>query len=333
MASCSGDSKEEEGEKTNPFQLEEGADILPVSVKRLDLDIAGYVDADSTVRQQIINDNYEDLWYYGQMADNVDSVDNYVMLTWSSSPVTTQFVPEIKQVFPTVANEEKALGRILLTARKNNIELPVTRFVAVAWGDSRSVILADTIETAFVALNHYLGADSPAYEGWPDYKKKLKKREMLPVDVSEALVASAIPYKTEGENTVLSRLLYEGSLAVAKEAMVPSAPLSDILGFTPAELADIKKNESVMWKRLVADNKLYSTDAELISNLFDLRPTSSVISPDAPGRAVRYIGYRIVRAYLAKNPDATLAFILSPAFYDNGRTVLQKANYSPETAH
>ena len=194
-------------------------------------------------------------------------------------------------------------------------------------------MIPDSVPTAFVALNHYLGSDSPAYEGWPEYKKKLKNRRMIPVDMAEALTATAYPYEAEGENTVLSRLLYEGSLAVAKEAMVPSAPLSDILGFTPAEMADIKKNESVMWKRLVADNKLYSTDAELISNLFDLRPTSSVISPDAPGRAVRYIGYRIVRAYLAENPDATLAFILSPAFYDNGRTVLQKANYSPETAH
>ena len=107
MASCSGDGKEEEGEKPNPFQLEEGAEVSPVSVKRLDLDIAGYVDADSTVRQQIISDNYEDLWYYGQFADNVDTVDNVVMLTWSASPVITDFAPDVKKRFPTSQLKKK----------------------------------------------------------------------------------------------------------------------------------------------------------------------------------------------------------------------------------
>ncbi len=312
-----------------PFALDEGAEVTPAPIQRLDLDIEGYVNLDSAARVDMMAANKEVLTGFGLFVDGTDRVDNTSLSLWSTWPATVMFMPQVKAVFPDLNAQEAAFGRILATARANNLELPADRFVAVTWGDPRSIMIMDTISTAYVALNHYLGPLNEAYNGWPEYKRSLKTPNMIPVDMAEALVSTAYPYTPGERPDVLSRLLYEGALAVAKQAMVPDASTASVLGFLPETYAKVVDNEAFMWKQLVADNKLYSTDTDVISNLFDFRPNSSLISPDAPGRAVRYTGYRIVSDYLAANPDATLLDILSPAFYTNGTTILKQTAYSP----
>lgn len=315
---------------TKPFALDADADIIPAPIQRLDLGIENYITLDSAARVDFMAANKDVLTGFGLFVDGSDRVDNTSLSLWSTWPATVMFMPQVKSVFPDLKAQEAAFGRILATAEANDLDLPADRFVAVTWGDPRSIMIMDTISTAYIALNHYLGPLNEAYNGWPEYRRSLKTPNMIPVDMAEALVSTAMPYDAEGsEATVLSRLLYEGALSVAKQAMVPTASTAEVLGFLPATYAKVVENEAFMWKQLVADNKLYSTDADIISNLFDLRPSSSLISPDAPGRAVRYIGYRIVSDYLDKHPETTLAQILAPDFYTNGTAILKDTAYSP----
>lgn len=311
-----------------PFALPGGTEVQPAEVVRIDEMIAGYGDMDSASRAGLIASNYEMLLTYGRIADDVDTVDNVTMLSWSGSRVSEMFEPLVRKAFPSIEPVETAFGRILETARANDLELPADRFAATVWGRHKSIIINDSISTAFIALNHYLGADSPAYEGLPAYLRDLKTPAFVPVDMAEALVGTAYPYESE-QGTVLSRMLYEGALAVAKRAMVPEASSAEILGLSEADYARIAENEGFMWKQLTGDGKIYSADASVHANLFDLRPVSSFISPDAPGRAVRFAGYRIVSEYLARNPQATLRYILSPEFYSDGIDALRLSGYNP----
>ena len=55
---------------------------------------------------------------------------------------------------------------------------------------------------------------------------------------------------------------------------------------------------------------------------------SAPISPDAPGRAAVYIGYRIVCAYMSAHPATSLRTLLTPAFYASP-SLLRRAAYQP----
>lgn len=311
------------------FETQSDLTVEPVKIQRLDKDIEGYIRLDSAKRRNFIDSNRDVLLGFGQFVDEIDTVTNQVVAMWSTWPATFAFMPEVNRIYKNMEPEEKALARIMETSRQNDIQLPAKRFVTVTWGRPQSIMILDSAQTVYIALNHYLGPKNNAYKGWPAYKTNLKIREMIPVDVAEALIATARPYEPKENATVLSRLLYEGSVAVAKEAFVPDAPLNLILGFTDQQLKSIQDNEAFMWRQLADENKIYSTDEELKSNLFDLRPTSSRISNDAPGRAVRYIGYRIVREYLKRHPEKTLNDLLSPDFYDNSQAVLKESGYKP----
>lgn len=310
-----------------PFVAADSDNIAPIHIMRLDKDIETYSICGKDGRDSIIANDYAQLQGYALVVEGSDSIDERRMMFWSTWPATTMFMPEVNRLYDNLVPEEQAIGLILETARLNDLSLPADKFVAVTWGDSHSIIIMEDKETAYIALNHYLGSLNEAYNGWPEYKRKLKTRDMIPVDVAEALVATAYPYEPP-DATVLSRLLYEGVLTVAKQVLVPDAPLNLIMGFTADELQQIANNEARIRQQLVRDNRLYSTDEELLSNLFDARPASTVISPDAPGRAARYTGYKIVQSYLDKHPQTTLRDLLSPSFYGNPVAILRDSGYT-----
>lgn len=321
---------------THNFALDQNAAIDSATIQRLDLTIEGFGGLDSASQKDILNQNRELLWGFGKFTQNADSITAELVAHWSAQPATEIFMPEVRNSFADLKAEEAAIGRILATARKNYLKLPVKNFATVTWGNQdKSIVIIDTIETAYIALNHYLGPNSNAYRGWPDYKRNIKSRAMIPVDMSEALVSTAYPYQPEGDATVLSRMLYEGAITMAKQAMNPQATPAQLFGYTDDVYNQVVEHENFIWKHLV-DSKnnggmLYSTDGEVMSNLFDFVPTSSRISPDAPGRAVRYIGYRIVVDYLKAKPQTTLAELLSPSFYSHGTEVLRISAYTPES--
>lgn len=321
VAACSSDKDANPVDRFRPYGL---ASASPHNITRLDCKIRDYITLDSAHRADMIRTQYRQLHGFGLIYG--DSVENRSLAMWSTWPATTAFMPHVEKIYTDIAAEEAALGKILTVANRNGLDVPANDYATVTWGLKQSMAFVDSV--MYIALNHYLGPLNEAYTGMPDYIRRLKTRDMIPVDMAEALVATAYPYRPIGDKTVLSYLLYNGALAVAKQAMVPDAPLCSVLGFTPQQLNDIQQHERLMWQRLVIENRLYSTDAALIHDLFSLQPSTTTISPDCPGRAVRYIGYRIVTDYLKNNPSATLKQILSPAFYSDGQNVLRQSSYA-----
>lgn len=320
-SSCGGDSDKE----SDSLAIE----YAPVAIERLDKVVESYIDLDSAARMKALNEHSASLERFRQIVSpEVDTVDNLTMKVWSTWPATTAFMPQVNKIYQDVSTEQNAIGEIMARAEKNGLELLYKRFVTVTWGIDKSIILNDS--TVFIALNHYLGPLNEAYNGWPEYRRRLKTRDMIPVDVTEAMVGTAYQVESPENENVLTMLVREGAVAVAKERLNPTRPLEAVLGFTPEQLKDIQANESLIWKRLVGGNMLYSTDAAVKSELFDPRPATTMISPDAPGRAVRYIGYRIVSEYLKKKPDKNLSNILSSGFISKSDEVLKKSAYNPK---
>ena len=300
----------------------------PVEIVRLDSLIEKYAEMDSASRVSVLADNKKQLDYFRQIVSpEIDSVDNSLMMMWSTWPATTAFMPEVNRLYQSMRPEEIGVGEVLARASKENLSFPFDSFVAVTWGNEKSIILVDS--TIFLSLNHYLGTLNEAYNGWPEYKRRLKTRDMIQVDVTEAMLATTYPFVEDENTSVLTLLLREGAMAEAKQRLNPRSSLASVLGFTPEQFDEIRQHEGFMWKRLVNDKLLYSTDEEVKSELFDPRPASRILSQDAPGRAARYLGYRIIKNYLAVHPQTSLSTLLSPDFLNDSARVLRESGYNP----
>lgn len=310
MASC--------GDDDSHFASEE--------IMRLDRVLYKYKDLDSASRASVRDSLNAQITALSQVLE-LDTVCDESILAWSSSMPVEMFSPMADTAFTNLDKVEKALGTSLAQAENKGLELPRRHFAAVVWGRPESIVFNDSI--ALVALNHYLGSESPAYEHWPQYKRALKRQDMLVYDIVEATVATKYPYMPkDGENTVLSHLLYEGALAYVKMQVIPNSKLSNAIGLSESQVKDTEDNLQYAWNKLAAEQMLYSSDNDLIEHLFAQLPYSTPISSKAPGRCLRLLGYKIVQSYIKHNKEVSLSKLLSPEFYSS-RQSLVDAKFAP----
>lgn len=245
-----------------------------------------------------------------------DTVSVPALRQYASSRSVTMFQPEIKKIFPTDESLNETLTAVSgrLAAALPGLRFPDIYSVVIPF--NQSVVAVDD-STLFVGLNHYLGESHPAYNGFADYIRRLKEPDRVAIDISEAVVALSHPFK--GEN-VISRLLYEGALV---EAVMQATGIDEAtaLGYDSEQYGWAVANEEAAWNALVNNKMLFSTDADLADRLTAPAPATTVLNNESPGRLGRYIGHRIVASYLRHNKDATLAYLLSPEFYNSSETL------------
>lgn len=253
-------------------------------------------------------------------------VDNELIEGWAASQAVAMFTPAVDSVFTDSAYVGRTLGHILGSARDAGLQLPHRRYATVVYGRPESILFVDSV--MLIALNHYLGADFEAYSHWPAYRRAAKTPENLPYDMAEALVATRYPYQASAEQaTLLSRMLYEGTLAHLKEQIVPKGNAAAALGYTDDEYRRLIENESALWQAIISEQLLYDTSEITIDRLTAPSPATTIGNISAPGRVARFIGYRIVEAYLKKHPGVRAADMLDPAVY-NASSTLPDSQYN-----
>lgn len=245
---------------------------------------------------------------------------------YSGKPSIREHLEGVEREFADTERESEALGEVFSRVRTLLSQVRVPRVFTIISPFAQSIIVADT--TLYIGLNHYLGVDYKYYEYFPDYVRALKVRPRIPVDVAEALVRTAYPFSPDGEYPpAVARMAYEGAVAEAVMQLT-GRDEAEVLGYDKDRYGWLRDNEKELWQTIVGRQMLFSTDHSVARSLLDPAPHTSVISPDAPGRAGRFIGHRLVEAYMRNNPSATLENILSPAVY-NSPSLLTSAQYNP----
>lgn len=247
--------------------------------------------------------------------DSLPAIDK-VIDQWATSNVAEMFIPPVEHVFPTLEPIERDLGLILANLNDLEIELPRRRFAAVVWSSRTPIVLVDSV--VFIALNHFLGADFEGYKSkFYDYQTVYKTPEQLLYAITEAIVGDTYPYKHTEASTALSRMLYEGALIYIKLKVVPNATLASALGYTTDQLEWLDNHYNQIWEYAIGNDIIYTTGRHVASQLVNPSPATSILSPDAPGRAGCYLGYRLILNYITNNAKAPIMSLLQPSFYNN----------------
>jgi gliding motility-associated lipoprotein GldB len=166
------------------------------------------------------------------------------------------------------------------------------------------VLVADSI--LILELDTYLGSDHPFYGGISKYITKNMKPSMVATDVAAAYSRTFI--EVPKQRMLLAQMIYFGKELYLKDLWLPSATDAEKIGYTEAEWRWAQENEEYIWRFLIEKELLYSTDARLPSRFINPAPFSKFnleIDNESPGMIGRYVGWKIVRAYM-KNNDVNL---------------------------
>ena len=121
-------------------------------------------------------------------------------------------------------------------------------------------------------------------------------------------------------------MLYYGKKHHLNKLVLPHTADSVIFEYTPEQLKWVNENEYNIYNHLIENDLLYSIDANSYSRLVNPAPHSPGMPPEAPGRVVNWLAYKMVRAWLANNPDKSLEDLIEMT---DGHEFLMESRYRP----
>ena len=162
------------------------------------------------------------------------------------------------------------------------------------------VILADSL--LIIALDTYLGSDHPFYLGIDRYIAKTMEPSQVGPNVAEVYAQQFV--KPPRNAAFLSQIIYYGKQLYLIDLWMPNTSDAVKIGYTEEEYTWAEENELYMWRYFIENEMLYSTDQRLGARFINPAPFSKFyleIDNESPGMLGRYLGWKIVRAYMENN--------------------------------
>jgi hypothetical protein len=196
-------------------------------------------------------------------------------------------------------------------------------------GFNNSIITGDSL--LGIGLDRYLGADCEYYPRLNIAKymtAKMTPDNIVPDCIygwgSSEWDFSDLKYPADN---LLTEIIHDGKLRYFEKCMLPETSDDLIFGFTPQQMKFCKSAESEMWQYLIENNLLFSTDQFTIRKLTGEAPFTAYFGKESPGQAAVWLGFRIVEAYMIRNPSVKMADMIHNT---DVQEILQEAKYSPQ---
>lgn len=180
-----------------------------------------------------------------------------------------------------------------------------------------------------ISLDKYLGPASAFYayetEPIPNYLLRRFKPEYITANSLQVFSTASFEFNTAGKK-LLDAMIYYGKILYLKQKVMPFSPDSIVTGFTAADLKWCEANEPEIWKFFIEKKLLYSTDPLQYSKYVTEGPSTSGMPSEAPGNIGSWVGWRIVNAYIKKNPTVTLPQLMQE---EDAQKILTDSKYKP----
>ncbi|OAV43849.1 hypothetical protein [Lewinella sp. 4G2] len=179
-------------------------------------------------------------------------------------------------------------------------------------------------------LEFYLGPEfdytqvSAQESIFSEYLRRTYRPEYLTQKLMQVVIDDRILRPRAGR--LIDYLIYEGKKLYLLERVLPYAEETQTQEVTEEQLEWLRNNEIAIYANLQKEDQLYSTDQILIRKLTQPAPYTQGMPTDSPGRAVNYLGKRIIQAYVEANPQTTMEQLIA---IEDGQKILAGARYKP----
>lgn len=179
----------------------------------------------------------------------------------------------------------------------------------------------------FICLDMYLGSNYKYYAqaNMPRYIAARCERKYIPTDVfSKCICYRHLPEKTL--LTLLDNMIDEGKKLYFTQIMFPDTKEEDIIGYSPEKFEWAKKYQGQVWQFFIEKQLLYSKEENVKRRMIDEAPFTRDFGNSSPGRIGTFIGWQIVKSYMANNKDVTLESLMQNT---HAQEILNKSLYKP----
>lgn len=254
-----------------------------------------------------------------------------LLVDFCTDKLNNEVYQKVSEAFPDAGFIEAGLEDAFRHYRYYFPSREVPQVFTSITGFNRSIITLAGEPVLGIGLELYLGSGCKYYTelGIYDYMAaRMNSYNIIP-DCMYAWALRDWEFEAAryAADNVFSRIIHEGKVKYFERCMLPDTRDTLIFGFSGDQMKFCRNNEAQMWKYLVEHNLLYSTDQMVIRKLTGEGPFTSFFTTESPGRSGIWIGYRIVEAYMMRNPSVTLEQLMSDPDYQG---ILERARYNPQ---
>jgi hypothetical protein len=202
---------------------------------------------------------------------------------------------------------------------------PAPKVFTYISGFNQSAITDDSLLA--IGLDKYLGKEEELYKQIGVYNYLVVNMQPKKI-ISDCMIfwgETEFPFN-DSVNNLIANMIYRGRLLYFTSAMIPGQPDSLKWGFTQENLNYFRSSEKSMWAYLVENKLLFNTDKFTIDKFILEGPFTKDFGRGSPARAAVWIGYRIVKSYMARNSKMTLPELMEE---NNYLKLLNQSAYNP----
>jgi gliding motility-associated lipoprotein GldB len=198
---------------------------------------------------------------------------------------------------------------------------PVKTFVS---GLSQDLFVNDSLMV--LSTDYFVGPKAAYRPNVPGYiLRRYTPEHLLPT--AALAISSKYNQKQLTNQTMLSEMVQFGKALYFAEKVLPCTADSLLIGYTDKEMAGVHFNEDKIWSHFIEKNLLYNTAPFTIQKYIGERPNIPEIDKTCPGRVGAWMGWQIVRKYMAEHPNVTLKQLMAEK---NAQRILNESRYRPK---
>lgn len=244
----------------------------------------------------------------------------------------------VKRCYPDMKFLETALAQALPKIRKIRQDTCKTNIYTLIIGPAEysfayqnRILVYPTFST--ISIDAYCMdslSEHPYYKSMPKYLQTCLTKDNIAPDYIrtylQEITFKDIPLQNQNPDaTLLDCIIDDGKYSYAVAALLPKTPLHNILRYTEEQQKWVEDNEYNIWSYIIQNKLLYNKDRTKYLSLIAEGPTTKGIA-DSPSRIGNYIGYKIVQAYMEKNP-ITLDSLFRTS---KSELILKASEYKPQ---
>lgn len=135
--------------------------------------------------------------------------------------------------------------------------------------------------------------------------------------------------QTTKDKRFIAQVIVEGKIRYFMKTLLPEIPDTVVMGYSAAQLKWCEENEAEIWTHFIDKNMLYESEPGKFMRYLNDGPFT--VAEDVPKESSPAIGawagWRIVNAYMEKNPTVSLQELMQEADFEK---ILKQSKYRPQ---
>ncbi|GAB3828422.1 gliding motility lipoprotein GldB [Hymenobacter jeollabukensis] len=252
-----------------------------------------------------------------------DEVLQQTLVKLATNPGLQKLGQQADSTFQNAEQWQGNLQRMFQYVRYYFPDFKVPQAKTFVSGLSQDIFVNDSL--LVISTDFFVGPKAVYLPNVPAYIQRRYRPEYVLPTVALA-VSSKYNKKALTATTTLAEMIQNGKALYFAEKVLPCADDSLLIGFSAKDLENVHFNEAKIWGHFLQKNLLYDTNPFLIQKYVGERPNVPEIDKTCPGRVGQWVGWQIVRKYMADNPKVTLAQLMATK---DAQRILSDSHYRP----